>query len=340
MDEQRVLTELLRQTSRSFHLTLRVLPGAVRWPIGLAYLLARISDTVADTTIVLPEQRLAALEEFRQRILGARAEPMNLAALVQHQGSPAERALLENGELAIAALAQLAPADRDRVTEVLRVILSGQESDLRRFAGADANRVVALATAAELDDYTYRVAGCVGEFWTRMCRAHLFPRARLDETQFLADAVAFGKGLQLVNILRDLPADLRQGRCYLPADELARSGLAPTDLLAPASEPRLRPLYNALLDQARAQLNVGWRYTNNVPRSQIRVRLACAWPILIGAATLAKLRTEPILDLQHRVKISRADVRRIVWRSLVAYPFERAWERQFTSTNSTGKAVA
>lgn len=339
-DEQRLLTELLRQTSRSFQLTLRVLPGAVRWPIGLAYLLARISDTIADTTIVLPDQRLEALEEFRQRILGERTEPMNLAALVQHQGSASERALLEQGELAIAALAALSPADRSRVVTVLRVIISGQELDLRRFAGAAANEIIALPTAADLEDYTYRVAGCVGEFWTQMCRAHLFPQTRLDETQFLADAVAFGKGLQLVNILRDVPADLRLGRCYLPADELARHGLAPPELLVPTNESRVRPFYNALLDQARTNLQAGWRYTNTIPRSQMRVRLACAWPILIGAATLARLRHEPILDPRHRVKVSRAEVRGILWQSLICYPFGRAWERQFANTNSTGKAVA
>ena len=339
-DEQRSLTELLRQTSRSFQLTLRVLPGAVRWPIGLAYLLARISDTIADTKVVVPDQRLAALEEFRQRLLGVRAGPMNLAALGQHQGSSAELALLEQSELAIAALSALSPADRGRVVDVLQVILSGQELDLRRFAAADTDRVVALTTAADLDDYTYRVAGCVGEFWTRMCRAHLFPKTRLDDTQFFADAIAFGKGLQLVNILRDIPADLRQGRCYLPADELARHGLTPAELLSPAKESRVRPYYDTLLDQARANLQAGWRYTNTIPRGQIRVRLACAWPILIGAATLARWRHERILDPEHRVKVSRAEVRAIVWHSLIFYPFRRAWERQFVDANSTGKAVA
>ena len=61
-----------------------------------------------------------------------------------------------------------------------------------------------------MDDYTYRVAGCVGEFWTRLCRAHLFPRAVVDDAMLLRDGIRFGKGLQLVNILRDIPADLRR----------------------------------------------------------------------------------------------------------------------------------
>jgi len=62
--------------------------------------------------------------------------------------------------------------------------------------------------------------GCVGEFWTRICRAHLFPTAVLDDAFLLSNGVRFGKGLQLVNILRDLPVDLRHGRCYLPSVDL------------------------------------------------------------------------------------------------------------------------
>ena len=52
---------------------------------------------------------------------------------------------------------------------VLAIIISGQALDVRRFAQADAAHVVALQTEAELDDYTYRVAGFVGEFWTKIC---------------------------------------------------------------------------------------------------------------------------------------------------------------------------
>ena len=219
-------------------------------------------------------------------------------------------------------------------------LIGGQELDLRRFAGANQQAIVSLQSETELDDYTYRVAGCVGEFWTKMCRAHLFPEAKLDDARFLDDAVRFGKGLQLVNILRDLPVDLQQGRCYLPQSELKHLGLSPADLLIPANEPKLRPLYNSLLDLAQAHLTAGWRYTSTIPRSQMRVRWACAWPILIGVATLGRLRRGPVLDPQLRVKVSRAEVKRIMLGSLLKYPFASAWERQFAEGASAGKAVA
>lgn len=170
-----LLTSLLKDVSRSFYLTLRVLPGTIRAPIGLAYLLARATDTIADTQLVPVEQRLGALAALRERILGLSSKPVEFGALAQQQGSPAERRLLERIEEALTVLGTLSDADRQRVREVLTTITSGQELDLRRFAGASAEQVVALRAPEELEDYTYRVAGCVGEFWTKMCRAHLFP---------------------------------------------------------------------------------------------------------------------------------------------------------------------
>ncbi len=324
-----LLTHLLRDVSRSFYLTLRVLPGAIRPQIGLAYLLARATDTIADTEIVPVADRLAALRALRERILGAQAGPLDLAGLVRQQGSPAERVLLQRIDEALTLLGQFSEADRQRIREVLAIITSGQELDLQRFAQADARRLVALQTAAELDDYTYRVAGCVGEFWTRICRAHLFPQAALDEAVLLANGIRFGKGLQLVNILRDLPKDLRHGRCYLPAGQLAAQGLAPADLLQPANEPRLRPIYDSWLAQAEAHLAAGWQYTNTLPRRCLRVRLACAWPILIGVKTLARLRAENVLDPARPIKITRPEVRSIMLRSLLSYPWRAAWQRQF-----------
>jgi phytoene synthase len=43
-------------------------------------------------------------------------------------------------------------------------------------------------------------------------------------------AVDLGVALQLTNILRDIPADLGQGRLYLPLEDLARHGCTEEDL--------------------------------------------------------------------------------------------------------------
>jgi farnesyl-diphosphate farnesyltransferase len=350
------LADLLRATSRSFYLTLRVLPRAVRPQIGLAYLLARTTDTIADTEILPVAQRLEALKILREKILGQNSASLNFGEFAQSQGSAAEKLLLKKNAESLALLETLSPEDLKRVRAVLVTITSGQEMDLQRFgrwgetpgepayifaAREDARptrpQIIPLQTAAELDDYTYRVAGCVGEFWTQMCRAHLFPDARLDEKQFFADGIRFGKGLQLVNILRDLPADLKNGRSYLPLEKLSAGGLTPENLLSPENERKFLPLFHHHLDQAEAHLAAGWRYTNTLPFGQFRVRLACAWPVLIGLRTIAKLRAAGTADLQRRVKISRGEVRGIIFRSLLASPLPFAW-RKLSSPG--GKAVA
>jgi farnesyl-diphosphate farnesyltransferase len=353
------LNNLLRATSRSFYLTLRVLPGAVRPQIGLAYLLARTTDTIADTELVPLDQRIAALQKLRERILGQSTAPLNLGELARQQNSPAEHALLGKTEAAIAELQKLSPADLKLVRGVLTTVMGGQELDLRRFANASAESIIALETAAELDDYTWRVAGCVGEFWTKMCRTHLFPNAKLNDS-FLAEfgernagvekffkrlddsfliqlGIRFGKGLQLVNILRDLPADLKKGRCYLPTEKMEPAKLLPETLLSPANEAKFLPLFHEYLDKAESHLAAGWTYINTLPFGQFRVRLACAWPILIGVRTLEKLRAANVIELQQRVKVSRDEVNTIVKYSILVCPFPKVWRRQFPRA---GKAVA
>jgi farnesyl-diphosphate farnesyltransferase len=331
------LNNLLRATSRSFYLTLRVLPARVRPQIGVAYLLARTTDTIADTEIVPLAQRLDALQKLRERILGKSTAPLNFGELAKQQASPPERLLLEKVEASLALLQKLSPADLQRVRGVLDIITGGQELDLQRFAGASAEEIITLKSGIELDDYTYRVAGCVGEFWTQLCRAHLFPHAELEDAQLFGDSIRFGKGLQLVNILRDLPADLRKGRCYLPSLELDQAGLMPSVLLSPVNESRFRPLYHRYLDLAASHLQAGWNYTNALPRGQVRVRLACAWPILIGAKTIERLRAANVLELRQGVKISRGEVRGILLRSVLFYPLPSAWQKLFAAGR---KAVA
>src|ERR1700709_2023076 len=66
-----LLGPLLKGVSRSFYLTLRVLPAGMRDPIGPAYLLARAADTIADTSLIPPGQRLELLLSLRSQVNGA-----------------------------------------------------------------------------------------------------------------------------------------------------------------------------------------------------------------------------------------------------------------------------
>jgi farnesyl-diphosphate farnesyltransferase len=321
------MNDLLREVSRSFYLTLRVLPREIGQPIGLAYLLARATDTVADTAIVPVSERLGSLEGLRQRIVGENNAPLSLTSLSPHQATPGEAKLLNRLPTLLDELNGLPSEDQSYIREVVKIIVSGQRLDLERFGDAHAGRMTALVSAAELEDYTYRVAGCVGEFWTRICAAHRFGIDPATMPALLPNGVRFGQGLQLVNILRDLPTDLRAGRCYLPREELDRVGLSPEDLLDSSNEARLRQVYDPWLRAARKHLHAGWQYTTALKWSCFRVRLACAWPILIGLDTLKKLERRNVLDGSQRIKTTRPEVRRIMVRSALASPWPWAWRR-------------
>jgi farnesyl-diphosphate farnesyltransferase len=319
--------ELLRANSRSFYLTLRVLPAAIRSQIGLAYLLARTADTIADTEIVPLARRLEALQKFRERILDKSAAQVNFSDLAGRQGAPEEKLLLEKAGDSLDAVQKFSESDQKLIRTVLVTIISGQELDLKRFAPKESAymQVIALESPRDLDDYTYRVAGCVGEFWSKLCRAHLFPGVRMDESQFMINAVRFGKGLQLTNILRDVPADYKKGRCYLPAEKLEQAKLSPQTMLSEIHEQKFLPLFHEYLDKAEDNLRAGWEYTNTLPFSQFRLRLACAWPVLIGMKTIEKLRRARLIDLKQNLKIPRPEVKRIMFCSLLACPIPPVW---------------
>ncbi len=155
----------------------------------------------------------------------------------------------------------------------------------------------------------------------------MFPRAKLDDQFLLTNGVRFGKGLQLVNILRDIPADLQNGRCYVPEDRLAAVNLKPKDLLQPSIEERFRPLHLSYVDLAEGHLRAGWAYTTALPWGSVRVRLACAWPVLIGFETLKLLRIGNILDAGNRIKVPRSTVKTVMWQSVLWYPFPGAWSK-------------
>jgi farnesyl-diphosphate farnesyltransferase len=328
---------LLRQVSRSFYLSVAVLPGEVRPAVGLAYLLARAADTVADTRVVPRERRtvsLAALREGLGQPSPDRARQIVEALLPAHATMPgpaldAERALLERLPDCFVAYRRLDPGDRERVRRLLETIIEGQIGDLDTFPGEDADKLEAVESREALDRYTYLVAGCVGEFWTDLHAAHR-PRLRgLDLAEMRRLGVRFGKGLQMTNVLRDLARDFRIGRCYLPRQDLGRLGLSPRDLLDPAALPAARPLLDDLLRLTLGHYDAGWRYTLAIPVGEWRMRLACVWPLVIGLRTLALLSTTPDwLDPAARLKVPRRAVRALLARSLMLVWSNRALRRE------------
>ena len=175
---------ILKSVSRSFYLTIKFLPRPLREPVSLAYLLARATDTIADTATIRATTRLTTLRGFARVIAGELdfdAVAESLRDFVAEQSDPHERTLIEHLRECIDWLTKLDPADRDDVRGVLKTIVRGQELDLERFG--DPARATSLRTAAELEEYTYLVAGCVGEFWTKLGARHLRPFAKVSPNE-------------------------------------------------------------------------------------------------------------------------------------------------------------
>ncbi len=307
-----LLGPLLKSVSRSFYLTLRILPGTMRDPIGLAYLLARAADTIADTSLIPPQRRLELLLSLREQVNGTRDEA-TLASIADEvagqQAQPDERALLERLGDALAILPHLSASDAVAVRDIVTTLTTGMEFDLRTFPAETSGRIAALHEFDELDRYTYLVAGCVGEFWTKMTYARMPGVLKAQPQTMLTRGVRFGKALQMTNVLRDCARDLRIGRCYLPMSLLARHGLTPEALLDPQASQRARSVLFDLLRTTLALYRDAVDYTLAIPQAAIRLRLACLWPIMIGLDTLVLLaRNDAWLDPERISKIRRNDV--------------------------------
>ncbi len=311
---------LLKGVSRSFYLTIRVLPRPVREPIQLAYLLARAVDTIADTDALPSVNRQGQLERFRARLKSGDIEPLDVisdASDARLGRDDSEAELLEALPRLFGLLDDMPEDDRRTVQETVDTLVRGMEFDLATFPAPESGRIGALDTLDDLDRYTYLVAGCVGEFWTDVMIAH-DPAVREWDRERMADlGVRFGKALQMTNIIRDVPKDLRAGRCYVPREMLESVGLTPEALLSPDAIETARPLLTALIRRALDFYASAEDYILATPRRSARVRLAMIWPVLIGLATLdLLLRNANWLDPDTRIRVSRPWVYGMMVRSI------------------------
>src|SRR5262245_47167402 len=327
------LERILEGTSRSFYLTLRVAPGPVRSQLALSYLFCRAADTIADTALLPAARRAELLALYRLQFEREAPDPGQAAALggelTAAHSIPEERDLLSSLEICFRAYLGFSDPDRRLIRRLVSTLTRGMEMDLASFPPAGPGESAgdpavgapeprALADEEALDRYCYHVAGCVGEFWTDLAAAHLPALAGWDLPAMRTKGIRFGKGLQMTNVLRDLSRDLRNGRCYVPRTLLETEGVQAADLRGGGSATaplpaRLLPLLSRLLDLTLEHYRSGWEYTLAIPPRAARLRLACAWPLLIGLSTLSLLRSRP-QDLLRgaNLKIPRARVWRIV----------------------------
>ncbi|MFP6874677.1 MAG: squalene/phytoene synthase family protein [Verrucomicrobiales bacterium] len=298
--------DLLESVSRSFYLSLKMLPREIRGAASLGYLLARATDTVADTDAVVPGERLRVLSEMAAAVAGNGVVPDFTKLLgIQSAGS------CENGELVILRsfacclewIGEMPAWQVEAIRRVVASVIRGQRDDLQRFS---VENPAALCSEGELEQYTHDVAGCVGVFWTDLGYGAYGERfARLPRGEMEELGKNYGKGLQLLNILRDLPEDLLSGRCYIPGADPEGGGRLIWEADAVCWRERCREL-----------LSSAGKYINAV--NSRRLRLATALPALIGAKTLNRLNSAGWEELQARVKLERPEIKRLLAKGLLA----------------------
>jgi len=309
---------VLKTVSRSFYLSMRVLPKAMRDPIAIAYLLARAADTLADTATIPTSERLALLLNFKTILNDPNTtQNLSLNTFVNSVNHAGEQKLLNELPAVFTAYQNLSPMDLNEVKKVVNTLTTGMENDLQYFTKT--NKIKALTDDEALEDYTYHVAGCVGEFWTTLSIIHTPSLSHWQKEKMSQTGIEFGKALQLTNILRDISKDAALSRCYLPATDLQTHDLNTAMLLDKNNNSDFKPIVTKWLKQADLYFDSAENYLLSIPRSCLRLRLAALWPILIGLATLKRIREkENFLDADTNVKVERKWVYKMLILSIPA----------------------
>lgn len=318
---------VLRSVSRSFYLSIRFLPSGLREPVALTYLLARATDTLADTNEIGADVRKEKLKVLTSAIQQDEP-PLQVVEELQRsfaslQKNEAERELIERLSICLDLLGRTPSPDRRDIREVLGKINRAQSLDLERFG--EAKFVRALTSVADLNEYTYLIAGCVGEFWTNLCARHVGSFADVPVDKMLELGRHYGTGLQLINICRDAGTDLRAGRCYFPEEDLQAAGIEASQILT--QRAKFLPVLQKWLAKAEQGLRAGMQYCLRVHNR--RVRGATVLPAMIGARTLALLQQSGADCLEEKIKVPRQEVRRMLRSIAISLASKQFLERMF-----------
>ncbi|MGE0258206.1 MAG: presqualene diphosphate synthase HpnD [Alphaproteobacteria bacterium] len=238
ISDEAALREAIRRrveaAGTSFYWAMRLLPRERREAMYAIYAFCREVDDIADDADAAPEQKAAALRDWRGEIdaLYADRPPRNLVARALRH--PVIRYSLRR--------------------EDFGAVIDGMEMD-----AAENIRAPDMAT---LDLYCGRVAAAVGHL-----SVHVFGDPSPD-AHAVADSL--GRALQLTNILRDLDEDARRGRLYLPREILERHGIRTLDPLEVLRHPALPAACRDLASIARGHFDEAGRAMARCSRRAMR----------------------------------------------------------------------
>ena len=301
MDQQQYQDRLLAGVSRTFALTIPQLPAPLRMAVGNAYLLCRIADTVEDVPHLDPQRK----EYFHQLFVDAVAGTCpgerfahELLPELAGQASPDEIEVIEHTPAILAITHGLSERQRGAMLRCIRIMSRGM-ADFERNASRRG-----LRDLAEMQRYCYHVAGVVGEMLTELF-CDYSPAIDRQHERMQGLAVAFGQGLQMTNILKDMWDDWERGISWLPAEMFERAGLDLETLQPGMCDPRFQQALETLIAIAGEQLQCALDYTLLIPRQEAGIRRFCLWAIGLALLTLRNIQQRPDYASGVEVKVSR-----------------------------------
>ena len=302
-------TSLLKKVSRSFYLTIRILPRTVRYPISIAYMLGRTADTITDTNIIENSNKLELINSLHKIISTKNPAGFNIfhEKIINFQNELSnEKILLNSIPQQIQFLSSLPSFEQTQIIRVMNNLIEGMKMDLSIFNSTNDEKIQSLYTSKQLEDYIFFVAGSVGEFWTKIINKNTNAINDYEIDKMVELGIDFGKSLQLTNIIRDTADDLRNGRCYIPFTTLKNYKLNTSDLLSNSKSSQTENLLQHLIKYTLKYFISSEKYIRMLPKNHLRLRLSILIPAAIGLQTLELLLKEKNwLDTKTTKKISR-----------------------------------
>ncbi|HNW44054.1 MAG TPA: squalene/phytoene synthase family protein [Elusimicrobiales bacterium] len=302
------IKSILKKVSRTLYLSVNILPEPARSLMGLGYLLCRAMDTVVDAPGVSTAGKLEILSLCRGLDTpGNAARLEELARKLAHLAAgPGEMELLQKFGKVLSLYERVPAHDKELFNPLLSKVAAGMEMDVKLFPGG---KPAALPAAADLERYCALIGGAPGAFWARLYRETI-RRANpaVAGLPSVDEAESIGAALQMTNVLKDIPADLRAGRCYLPQTDLDANNLRPEDLLDPAALPRIRETAGKWIAWALDRLDLSEAFLLTVPKTELALRAAVIWPVYWAMETLEAVAHSNLLDPADRPKIKRSRI--------------------------------
>ena len=316
---------ILPGVSRTFALTIPVLPDGLAVVVTNAYLLCRIADTIEDDPELSHDQKSQFHARFVAVVNGEqRAEEFarDLAPLLSDRVLPAEHDLVRNTPAVIRVTHACSADERAALTRCVAIMCRGMPEFQR------SKSLRGLEDLDELAEYCYYVAGVVGEMCTELFCLHC-PDLKSEREVMLRLSVSFGQGLQMTNILKDIWDDRPAGACWLPRSVFARGTLDLERLETWHLTPAFRDGLDELIGIGHAHLRNALEYTCLIPKRETGIRRFCLWAIGLAVLTLRKIHRNPAFRSGNEVKVSRRTVKATVLTTNLTLMSNRALRLMF-----------